>query len=105
MTTAIVHPGIENLQQFSDSFDIEKLLQSDWVLPWLLANAWNYDDESSLIANIVDESTSIDEVWDSKEFDLVKVTNSEVGLRGIKVFKKLDEAAAQLRQYIRVVGK
>lgn len=25
------------------------------------------------------------------ESDLVKVTNSEVGLRGIKVFKKLDE--------------
>jgi hypothetical protein len=34
------------------------------------------------------------------ESDLVKVTNSEVGLRGIKVFKKLDEAAAQLRQEI-----
>ncbi|MHC5779787.1 hypothetical protein [Nostoc sp.] len=29
MTTTIVHPSIENLQQFSDSFDIEKLLQSD----------------------------------------------------------------------------
>ncbi len=34
------------------------------------------------------------------ESDLVKVTNSEVGLRGIKVFKKLDETAAQLRQEI-----
>ncbi|WP_341531512.1 hypothetical protein WKK05_36055 (plasmid) [Nostoc sp. UHCC 0302] len=34
------------------------------------------------------------------ESDLVKVTNSEVGLRGIKVFKKLDEAATQLRQEI-----
>ena len=34
------------------------------------------------------------------ESDLVKVTNSEVGLRGIKVFKKLDEASAQLRQEI-----
>jgi len=34
------------------------------------------------------------------ESDLVKVTSSEVGLRGIKVFKKLDEAAAQLRQEI-----
>ncbi len=34
------------------------------------------------------------------ESDLVKVTNSEVGLRGIKVFKNLDEAAAQLRQEI-----
>ncbi|NDJ26028.1 hypothetical protein GS682_31510 [Nostoc sp. B(2019)] len=32
--------------------------------------------------------------------DLIKVTNSEVGLRGVKVFKKLDEAAAQLRQEI-----
>ncbi|BAY41363.1 hypothetical protein NIES2111_57590 (plasmid) [Nostoc sp. NIES-2111] len=31
------------------------------------------------------------------ESDLVKVTNSEVGLRGIKVFKALDEAASQLR--------
>jgi hypothetical protein len=69
MTITIVHPSIENLQQFSDSFDIEKLLQSDGVLPWLLANGWKYDDESCLIANIVDESASIDEVWDSSEFD------------------------------------
>lgn len=69
MTITIVHPSIENLQQFSDSFDIENLLQSEGVLPWLLANGWNYDDESCLIANIIDESTSLDEVWDSKEFD------------------------------------
>jgi hypothetical protein len=69
MTTTIVRPNIENLQQFSDSFDIEKLLQSKGILPWLLANGWKYDDESCLIANIVDESTSLDEVWDSKEFD------------------------------------
>ncbi|MDZ7950778.1 hypothetical protein [Nostoc sp. DedQUE09] len=69
MNITIVHPSIENLQQFSDSFDIEKLLQSEGVLPWLLANDWNYDDESCLIANIIDESTSLDEVWDSKEFD------------------------------------
>ncbi|MHC5762374.1 hypothetical protein [Nostoc sp.] len=69
MTITIVHPNIENLQQFSDSFDIEKLLQSEGVLPWLLANGWNYDDASCLIANIIDESTSLDEVWDSEEFD------------------------------------
>jgi hypothetical protein len=69
MTTTIVHPNIENLQQFSDSFDIEKLLQSKGILPWLLANGWDYSDESCLIANIVDESTSLDEVWDSEEFD------------------------------------
>ncbi|MDZ8258960.1 hypothetical protein [Nostoc sp. ChiQUE01b] len=69
MTITIVHPSIENLQQFSDSFDIEKLLQSEGVLPWLLANGWNYNDEVSLIANIVDESNSVDEVWDSEEFD------------------------------------
>jgi hypothetical protein len=69
MTTTIVHPNIENLQHFSDSFDIEKLLQSKGILPWLLANGWKHDDESSLIANIVDESTSLDEVWDSEEFD------------------------------------
>ncbi|ODG98387.1 hypothetical protein A4S05_00740 [Nostoc sp. KVJ20] len=69
MTITIVHPTIENLQQFSDSFDIEKLLQSEGVLPWLLANGWNYGDESCLIANIIDESTSLDEVWDSEEFD------------------------------------
>jgi hypothetical protein len=69
MTSTIVHPSIENLQQFSDSFDIEKLLQSKGILPWLLANGWKHDDESSLIANIVDESTSIDEVWESDEFD------------------------------------
>lgn len=69
MTTTIVQPSIENLQRFSDSFDIEKLLQSEGVLPWLLANGWNYSDESSLIANIVDESNSVDEVWDSEEFD------------------------------------
>ncbi|MGF2037391.1 MAG: hypothetical protein RMZ43_019075 [Nostoc sp. CmiVER01] len=69
MTTTIVHPSIGNLQQFSDSFDIEKLLQSEGILPWLLANGWNYDDQFCLIANIIDESTSLDEVWDSKEFD------------------------------------
>ncbi|MEJ6486275.1 hypothetical protein N0Y54_34295 [Nostoc punctiforme UO1] len=69
MTITIVHPTIENLQQFSDSFDIEKLLQSEGVLPWLLANGWNYGDESCLIANIIDESTSLDEVWESDEFD------------------------------------
>ncbi|MDF5740266.1 hypothetical protein [Nostoc sp. S13] len=69
MTTTIVHPSIENLQQFSGSFNIEKLLQSEGILPWLLANGWKHDDESSLIANIIDESTSIDEVWDSEEFD------------------------------------
>lgn len=69
MTITIVHPNVENLQSLSDLFDLEKLLQSDGVLPWLLANGWNYDDQSCLIANIVDESTSIDEVWDSKEFD------------------------------------
>ncbi|AUB35435.1 hypothetical protein COO91_01315 [Nostoc flagelliforme CCNUN1] len=69
MTTTIVHPSLENLQQFSESFNIEKLLQSEGILPWLLANGWKYDDESCLIANIVDEFTSLDEVWDSKEFD------------------------------------
>ena len=69
MTITIVHPNVENLQQFSDSFDIEKLLQSEGVLPWLLANGWNYDDESCLIANIIDESTSLDEVLNSEEFD------------------------------------
>ncbi|MHC0067873.1 hypothetical protein ACWATR_34120 [Nostoc sp. UIC 10890] len=69
MSITIVHPNIENLQSFSDSFDIEKLLQSDGVLPWLLANGWKHNDESSLIANIIDESTSLDEVWESDEFD------------------------------------
>lgn len=69
MTITIVHPSIENLQSFSEFFDLEKLLQSDGVLPWLLANGWNYDNQSCLIANIVDESTSLDEVWESDEFD------------------------------------
>ncbi|MEA5606480.1 hypothetical protein [Nostoc sp. UHCC 0252] len=69
MSITIVHPNVENLQSFSDLFDLEKLLQSDGVLPWLLANGWNYDDQSCLIANIVDESTSLDEVWESDEFD------------------------------------
>ena len=69
MTTTIVHPSIEILQQFSDSFDIDNLLQSEGVLPWLRANGWKHGDESSLIANIIDESTSIDEVWESEEFD------------------------------------
>ncbi|WP_375491614.1 hypothetical protein [uncultured Nostoc sp.] len=59
MTITTVHPSIENLQSFSEFFDLEKVLQSDGVLPWLLANGWNYDDQSCLIANIVDESTSI----------------------------------------------
>lgn len=35
-----------------------------------------------------------------QESDLVKVTTSEVGLKGIKVFKALDEAANKLRQEI-----
>jgi hypothetical protein len=69
MTTTIAHPSIENLQQFSDCFDLEKLLHSDGVLPWLLANEFEYDDTTRLIADIVDESTSVDEVWDSQEFD------------------------------------
>ncbi|MBW4456618.1 MAG: hypothetical protein KME55_30250 [Nostoc indistinguendum CM1-VF10] len=69
MIITIVHPNVENLQQFSDSFDTEKLLQSKGILPWLLANGWKYDDESSLIANIIDESTSLDQVWESDEFD------------------------------------
>ena len=69
MTITIVQPNLENLQSFSDSFNIDKLLQSEGVLPWLLANGWNYDDESCLIANIVDESTSPDQVWESDEFD------------------------------------
>ncbi|MDM9580181.1 hypothetical protein [Nostoc sp. GT001] len=77
MTITIVHPTIENLQQFSDSFDIEKLLQSEGVLPWLLANAWNYGDESCLIANIIDESTSLDEVWESDEFDFKALPDEE----------------------------
>ncbi|MBN3908303.1 MAG: hypothetical protein HWQ35_17710 [Nostoc sp. NMS1] len=69
MSITIVHPNVENLQSFSDLFDLEKLLQSDGILPWLLANGWNYDNQSCLIANIVDESTSLDEVWESDEFD------------------------------------
>ncbi len=59
MSITIVHPNVENLQSFSEFFDLEKLLQSKGVLPWLLANSWNYDDESCLIANIIDESTSL----------------------------------------------
>ncbi|BAY41952.1 hypothetical protein NIES2111_63480 (plasmid) [Nostoc sp. NIES-2111] len=35
-----------------------------------------------------------------EESDLLKVKSSEVGLKGIKVFKALDEAASQLRQEI-----
>ncbi|MCC5662247.1 hypothetical protein LC608_36150 [Nostoc sp. XA010] len=78
MTITIVHPSIENLQQFSDSFDIEKLLQSEGVLPWLLANGWKHDDESSLIANIIDESTSLDQVWESDEFDFTDLPDDEI---------------------------
>ncbi|MHC5822511.1 MAG: hypothetical protein ACYT04_43410 [Nostoc sp.] len=44
-------------------------INSDGILPWLLANGWKHDDESCLIANIVDESTSLDQVWESDEFD------------------------------------
>jgi hypothetical protein len=36
----------------------------------------------------------------TEESDLKKITSSEVGLRGVKVFKKLDEAAGKLRQEI-----
>ncbi|YAF99318.1 MAG: hypothetical protein AB3A66_28160 (plasmid) [Nodularia sp. CChRGM 3473] len=35
-----------------------------------------------------------------EESDLAKIKSSEVGLKGIKVFKALDEAASQLRQEI-----
>lgn len=78
MTITIVYPSIENLQQFYDSFDIEKLLQSGGILPWLLATGWKHDDESSLIANIIDESTSLDEVWDSEEFDFKALPDDEM---------------------------
>lgn len=37
---------------------------------------------------------------EGEESDLLKVKSSEVGLRGIKVFKALDEAASQLRKEI-----
>ncbi len=37
---------------------------------------------------------------DEQESDLVKIKTSEVGLKGIKVFKALDEAASELRQEI-----
>ncbi|MBD2360093.1 hypothetical protein H6G36_02570 [Anabaena minutissima FACHB-250] len=37
---------------------------------------------------------------EGEESDLLKVKSSEVGLKGIKVFKALDEAASQLRQEI-----
>ncbi|MEH2000978.1 MAG: hypothetical protein V7L00_19890 [Nostoc sp.] len=36
MSITIVHPNVENLQSFSDLFDLEKLLQSDGVLPYSL---------------------------------------------------------------------
>ncbi|KOP24389.1 hypothetical protein AMR41_21095 [Hapalosiphon sp. MRB220] len=37
---------------------------------------------------------------DEQDSDLLKVKSSEVGLKGIKVFKALDEAASKLRQEI-----
>ncbi|PMB27525.1 hypothetical protein [Fischerella thermalis] len=37
---------------------------------------------------------------DEQESDLVKIKTSEVGLKGIKVFKALEEAASELRQEI-----
>ncbi|WP_230968205.1 hypothetical protein [Nostoc sp. WHI] len=52
-------------------------MQSDRALPWLLANGWNYDDESCLIANIVDESTSLDQVWESDEFDFKALSDKD----------------------------
>jgi hypothetical protein len=78
MTITIVHPSLENLQSFSDLFNLEKLLQSEGVLPWLLANGWNYDDESCLIANIIDESTSLDQVWESDEFDFMDLPDDKI---------------------------
>ncbi|WP_414569393.1 hypothetical protein [Nostoc sp. CCY 9925] len=77
MTTTIVQPTVENLQQFSGYFDLSKLLKSNGILPWLLANGWDYDDEACLIASIVDESTSVDEVWDSKEFNFKALPDEE----------------------------
>ncbi|MBD2683488.1 MULTISPECIES: hypothetical protein [Nostoc] len=47
MTTTIVQPTVENLQQFSGYFDLSKLLKSDGILPWLLANGWDYDDQNN----------------------------------------------------------
>ena len=40
---------------------------------------------------------------DQQESDLAKITKSEVGLRGISVFKSLDEAASELRREIEAV--
>jgi hypothetical protein len=79
MTITIVHPNAENLQSFSELFNLEKFLQSDGILPWLLANGWKYDDQSCLIANIIDESTSFDEVWDSEEFDFEALSDESKG--------------------------
>ncbi|MBW4557110.1 MAG: hypothetical protein KME59_14410 [Trichormus sp. ATA11-4-KO1] len=44
--------------------------------------------------------TDVLQADNEEESDLLKVKSSEVGLKGIKVFKALDEAASQLRQEI-----
>jgi len=54
---------------------------------------------------ILTPASPVQESTDKKdaESDLEKITKSEVGLRGISVFKALDEAASQLRSEIALV--
>ncbi|WP_414530269.1 hypothetical protein [Nodularia chucula] len=60
----IVPPSTKSLSEFADLLDIEKILKIDSVLPWLLANGFDYED-AYVYAEVIDECTSIDQVYDS----------------------------------------
>ena len=67
----ILPPSPQSLAKFAHLLDIEEILKIDSVLPWLLANGFDYDD-AYVYAQIIDECTSLDQVYDS---DLVDFHN------------------------------
>ncbi|AHJ28586.1 hypothetical protein PN465_11470 [Nodularia spumigena CS-584] len=83
----IVPPSPQSLAEFADLLEIEEILKIDSVLPWLLANGFDYDD-AYVYAEVIDECTSIDQVYDSELVnfhDLPDVEKSKME-RILKVF-------------------
>lgn len=83
----IVPPSPQSLAEFVDLLDIEEILKIDSVLPWLLANGFDYDD-AYVYAEVIDECTTMDQVYDSdlvNFHDLPDVEKSKME-RILKVF-------------------
>lgn len=72
----IVPPSTKSLAEFADLLDIEEILKIDSILPWLLANGFDYDD-AYVYAQVIDECTSIDQVYDSDLVDFHNLSDAE----------------------------